>query len=110
MPELTRNEQRLATWRRMTPEQRDYDRFVARQVPFGLTASEKLRAETPRGRAAKAVMQSPDLSERGCSCHINPPCSYCTSFQLCELCEFETFILEDEMPDHLAEVHGQEGN
>ncbi len=67
----------LRIWSGMTPEQRDYDRFVARSIPEGATRY----AETEGGRRAEAerdrMMDEADGDE-GCSCHISPPCGYCT--------------------------------
>lgn len=68
----------LRIWRNLTPEQRDYDRFVARQIPQGATWG----AETQGGLAMQAERDrlTEDGGESdGCSCHINPPCSYCMS-------------------------------
>lgn len=47
-----------AAYKRLTPAQKDYDNFV-----------------DPRG----AYHTDYDSEPRGCSCHINPPCNYCTS-------------------------------
>ncbi len=91
----TRNEERLAIWRKMTPESRDYDRFVARRIPHGVPLPEMWRAETEMGRSAKAAMLDTDNPERGCSCHISPPCSYCESLAECETCG--KFLPQDEM-------------
>ena len=33
--------------------------------------------------------------EEGCSCHINPPCGYCTSRSECERCG--TILFSDDM-------------
>lgn len=103
MPEL-KQQRRLAIWNRLTPEQRDYDRFVARQVPFGLTATERFHAETPGGRAAKEAMFDTGNTERGCSCHMSAPCSWCESLIECEECG-EWVPGEDEMAVHLDAKH-----
>lgn len=69
---------RLAIWRGMTPEARDYDRFVARQIPYGATWS----AETKGGLEMQADLDrlmDEIEDEGGCSCHIAPPCSWCLS-------------------------------
>lgn len=66
-------DRRLVIWNSMTPEQRDYDRVVARQIPFGAT----MTPETDAGW--RALDERYDLDDAGCRCHINPPCSYCTS-------------------------------
>ena len=47
-----------AIWRRMTPAQQEYDRLALAGWP----------------------KDDDDNYERsGCSCHINPPCNFCTS-------------------------------
>lgn len=71
-----RQRRRIAIWWSMTPEQRDYDRFVARQVPFGLPLGEATRSETGM---AYSDDEFDDDAEASCSCHINPPCSFCTN-------------------------------
>lgn len=49
-----------AIWAKMTAKQRDYDRYV-----------------DPHGSAAlDRSIASHDAD--GCSCHISPPCNYCT--------------------------------
>ena len=50
-------------WRNMTPKQKAYDRYVD---PLGAYTS---GLSAPRGYD--------DLYGGSCSCHINPPCSYC---------------------------------
>lgn len=47
---------RAKLWRQMSPEKKAYDRHF-----------------DPRGSA-----EMDDITYRGCSCHINPPCGYCT--------------------------------
>lgn len=72
----SKRERRLRIWRNMTPEQRDYDRFVARQIPEGATWG----AETEGGRAAEAErdrLLDGDYEPQGCSCHLSAPCSWC---------------------------------
>lgn len=67
----------LRIWCAMTPAQRDYDRFVARSIPAGAHWS----AETEGGRQAQAErdrLLDEAEDEGGCSCHINPPCGWCT--------------------------------
>lgn len=67
----------LRVWHAMTPEQRDYDRFVARSIPAGAL----MYAETEGGRLAQAEhdrLMDEDTDGDGCSCHISPPCGYCT--------------------------------
>jgi hypothetical protein len=68
----------LRIWHGMTPEQRDYDRFVARSIPAGAHWS----AETKGGlemQAERDRLMDEATDSGGCSCHINPPCNYCTS-------------------------------
>ena len=73
----SKNAYMLRIWHNMTPEQRDYDRFVARSIPAGATWS----AETEGGRLAEAerdrLLDEADEADC-CSCHINPPCGFCT--------------------------------
>lgn len=73
----SKNDYMLRVWNAMTPEDRDYDRFVARSIPAGA----HMAAETEGGRIAQAerdrLMDEAEDSG-GCSCHINPPCGYCT--------------------------------
>lgn len=71
----TKLERQQRIWRQMTPEQRDYDRFVARQVPLGCS----LEPETEGGRRMQRELTARVAEEasRGCTCHINPPCSFC---------------------------------
>jgi len=69
---------KLLIWNRMTPEQRDYDRFVARQIPIGAS----MTPETEGGRLRLAERNRLDIElaaqgEYSCSCHIMPPCSFC---------------------------------
>lgn len=76
---MTKNERRLEIWKRMTPQQRDYDRYVG-VIPFGASWT----CETAGGDEAVAERkQEKGLSvyEQGCSCHINPPCGYCTRLE-----------------------------
>lgn len=53
---------RQRIWNQMTPEQRNYDRMVD---PINSAALD-------HGRNVDV-----DAFERGCTCHISPPCSYC---------------------------------
>jgi hypothetical protein len=67
----------LRIWNNMTPEQRDYDRFVARSIPEGAYRG----AETEGGRRAEAErdkMFDDAYEEGGCYCHLCPPCGWCT--------------------------------
>lgn len=74
MPE-TKQDLILRIWRSLTPEQRDYDRFVARRIPYGASST----PETEAGQMWASEMVDPDNAQRGCSCHISPPCSWCVS-------------------------------
>ncbi len=49
-----------AAWRRLTPQQREYDHMV--------TSASYDRDEKPEG----------------CSCHLSAPCSYCCDEPICE--------------------------
>ena len=74
-PTLTEAQRRrISIWWSMTPEQRDYDRFVARQIPDGLPPGEANRSET-----GMTPIYDDDDAEYGCSCHLSAPCSSCTS-------------------------------
>ena len=53
-----KDERRRAAHKRLTPEQKAYDNYVD---PLG------------------AYHTDYDREPEGCSCHINPPCSYCVS-------------------------------
>jgi len=67
---------KLEIWASMTPQQRDYDRFMG-VIPPGASWI----CETQEGKdAVKNRIEEKGLScyEQGCSCHISPPCSYCT--------------------------------
>lgn len=83
MTALTPTQQRrVDIWWRMTPAQRDYDRHIARQTPYGLPAIERHRIETPEMAEALAQRAEDEAAresneERGCSCHISAPCSFC---------------------------------
>lgn len=77
-PDYISPEETMRIWRRLTPAQRDYDRFVARRIPAGASWG----AETEGGRASEAARDARtdgDDTFSGCSCHINPPCQFCTS-------------------------------
>lgn len=73
------DEQLLCIWRSLTPAQRDYDRFVARRVPHCVPPLERGIAETAGGAIDEAAMRDPSNDERGCSCHLTPPCDFCLS-------------------------------
>lgn len=83
--QLTESQRRrIDIWWHMTPAQRDYDRHIARQTPYGLPAIERHRIETPemgealRQRAISEAAMEYDEEERCCSCHISAPCGWCT--------------------------------
>lgn len=66
----------LRTWNRLTPQQRDYERYVG-VIPQGAS----WKCETPKGKLA-VIDRDKQLSspafEQDCSCHINPPtCTRC---------------------------------
>lgn len=54
---------RQKIWRGMTEQQRAYDRYV--------DPANSSVLDSERGLSL-------DRIERGCSCHISPPCSWCT--------------------------------
>ena len=65
----------MIIWKRMTPKQRDYDRFVG-VIPPGASWV----CETEEGaKVLEERRKDRGLSvyEVGCTCHINPPCDYC---------------------------------
>lgn len=51
---------RQKIWNKMSEEKRNYDRHFAPE------------------QSKKFDEGIPDEYDTGCSCHINPPCSYCT--------------------------------
>lgn len=68
-------DRRLRIWKGLTPAQRDYDRMMG-MIPPGAS----WEPETEAGRenlAERRRTRGPSVYEAGCSCHINPPCSYC---------------------------------
>ena len=72
----SKRDRNLRIWRGMTPKARDYDRFVARQIPQGATWG----AETEGGRVMAAEIDRLMDSQEGpqsCPCHRSAPCSYC---------------------------------
>jgi hypothetical protein len=73
----TKQARRLRIWNEMTPERRDYDRFIAGQIPQGASWV----AETPWGRLEGArrleAMTNFDHECQGCTCFRNPPCFHC---------------------------------
>lgn len=71
----TYRERQLEIWNRMTPQERDYDRFVGK-IPTGASWN----CETEEGKEALERRRDDrgySVYEEGCSCHINPPCGYC---------------------------------
>lgn len=69
------NTRRLEIWRRMTPEQRDYDRYQG-VIPIGASWT----CETKEGQEnldQRREEKGLSFYETGCTCHINPPCSFC---------------------------------
>jgi hypothetical protein len=77
MPETTKQERRLTIWRNLTPEQRDYDRFVAGQIPQGASWLAETDWGREQGRARLEAMVTYDDKCQGCACHRNPPCFHC---------------------------------
>ena len=71
---------RAKIWREMSPERKAYDRHFA---PGQSREMDSL------------VADGADDWERGCSCHINPPCGYCTS--KADEDEEEEFTEEEEV-------------
>lgn len=66
----------LRIWKGMTPEKRDYDRFVARRVPPGASR----QPETIGGQRMLEAMEGHGQESRypdGCSCQMRAPCSFC---------------------------------
>lgn len=71
----SKRERQLEIWNNLTPKQRDYDRYVG-QIPAGACpAFETIEAQNAHDKR----MQEREEMEEGCSCHINPPCSYCVN-------------------------------
>lgn len=99
MPEMTKQERRLAIWRDLTPEQRDYDRFIAGVIPQGAS----WLPETEWGRSEGRTRLNAMTGESSCRCHINSPCSYCESLEECETCG--AWIPRDDMDDHASGEH-----
>lgn len=46
-----------------------------------------------------------DAPRVSCSCHVSAPCDQCQRLQICEHCPTEVSVLEDEMDEHLADIH-----
>jgi len=64
-----KRQEMMEIWNRLTPAQRDYDRFVGRRIPEGAS----WRAETSAGQ----VLKDEILAIDSCTCHISAPCSVC---------------------------------
>jgi hypothetical protein len=66
-------EKRMQIWSHMTPAERDHDRYVG-VYPPGDSAYET------EGAREAAVTQADEMyDDATCTCHINPPCTFCTS-------------------------------
>lgn len=78
--------QRLAIWRNMSPESRDYDRVMARSFPPGQGGIETKQWREYVWERDRERAESYDPDSHECSCHTNPPCSHCES---CEVCNCE---------------------
>lgn len=63
---------RQKIWNKMSEKKRNYDRYVAP------SQSKELDEGMPDKQNKKSYEVMPDEYNTGCSCHINPPCSYCT--------------------------------
>lgn len=74
--------ERLAIWRSMTPQQRDFDRYQGWYPPGEGVCETKEGAQAIEQRLEDAWNE-----EHGCRCHINPPCWHCTD---CPDCPRET--------------------
>ncbi len=69
---------RLAIWASMTPERRDYDRYVGWCPPGQGICETKDGARAVELRAEEAYE-----AEHECRCHINPPCWHCSECSDC---------------------------
>lgn len=69
---------RLAIWKSLTPEQRDFDRYQG-WYPPGQGACET--AEGARGVEIRD--QEAYEAEHECRCHIAPPCWHCSNCRDC---------------------------
>lgn len=48
------------------------------------------------------IIREHEDSERGCSCHINPPCSYCTTaHEYCPVCDWDG---EEEQAEYEQQI------
>ena len=77
MPEMTKQERAMRSWHNLTPEQRDYDRFVAGQIPQGASWTAETDFGRAQGRPRLEAMVTYDDECQGCACHRNPPCFHC---------------------------------
>lgn len=57
-------------WKNMNNERRNYDRHFSPEMSEGLD-------KTINDPIEEAIPEDAEFNT-GCSCHINPPCSYCT--------------------------------
>jgi len=97
----------------MTPEDRDYDRFVAKRIPPGASRE----PETIGGRRMLEELDGKGRESRypdGCSCHMMAPCSFCvrlTEDQVDRLWNGKStndeIIEEWRQEDEEAEIAGQ---
>jgi len=63
------------------------------------------------GNICKGLLEYyPDHPEMGCSCHINPPCSYCTDQHLeCPKCGWKEESIIHIINDHVVSVNKDTG-
>ncbi|MDQ0376535.1 hypothetical protein [Amycolatopsis thermophila] len=75
-------DERLAIWRRLTPQQRDYDRFQGWYPPGQGTCETEggRRAIEERDEARDAATED---ELHVCTCHVNPPCTHCVECTDC---------------------------
>lgn len=79
MREELKQDREMRIWRNLTPAQRDYDRFVGR-IPYRASRW----CETRDGQSAidqrdrERDRERDEARDRECTCHIMPPCSFCT--------------------------------
>lgn len=75
MTEERAQDRRLRIWNAMTPERRDYDRFVAGMIPQGASWNAETAWGRDEGYSNRRSMIGGECG--GCACHHNPPCSHC---------------------------------
>lgn len=73
---------------------------LTRYTKYSLELINTLRIVENATKQIKQFSESIDSWDEGCSCHISPPCSYCTSHAYCEICD------EHVYNDYLVEVDG----